>query len=308
MSRPNKVYLLMHASGQSFKIGIAVQTHRRAASLPDDIDMARSLEAVVTTGRADSVEKILHYLCRDLSTTAERIARGDVGDGYTEWFAAEAFDQARAFIDDHAAMLGVSPLRPVQLPEKDERPAPRERSGPRKPSKAEKAEADRRRLAEYTEAAERQNLQVLSALSDLLGELKRDGVLMGVHVDDESKRFPAVDLYLRGPTASDVGERLTWPSEDLTMVYVGGGGVRLFAGMHQSERLAFVRVSIPSLFVMDEPEGRRGPMPFIAEARLLLRSLLPAPGSESEAEVRQAHRAMHEAWEQFHRDIQENTN
>ena len=57
--------------------------------------MAKSLEAVVTTGRAESVEKILHYLCRDLSTKAERIERGEVGDGYTEWFAAEAFDHVR---------------------------------------------------------------------------------------------------------------------------------------------------------------------------------------------------------------------
>uniref|UniRef100_UPI001F21FCA4 AbrB/MazE/SpoVT family DNA-binding domain-containing protein n=1 Tax=Ideonella sp. B508-1 TaxID=137716 RepID=UPI001F21FCA4 len=74
----------------------------------------RSLEAVVTTGRAESVEKILHYLCRDLSATAMRIERGEVWDGYTEWFAAEAFAQARAFIDGHAAMLGVTELRPVE--------------------------------------------------------------------------------------------------------------------------------------------------------------------------------------------------
>ncbi|WP_022979795.1 hypothetical protein [Ideonella sp. B508-1] len=308
MSRPNKVYLLMHASGQSFKIGIAVQTHRRASALPDDIDMAKSLEAVVTTGRAESVEKILHYLCRDLSTKAERIERGEVGDGYTEWFAAEAFDQARAFIDGHAAMLGVSPLRPVQVPEKDEQPAACKRVGPAKPSKAEKAEAARKRLAEYTEAAERQNLRVLSALSALLTELKSGGVLMGLHVEGQSTRLPSVDLYLRGPTAKKIGERLTWPSEDLTMVRVGGGGMRLFSGMHASGKLDFVRVGIPSVFVLNESESSRAPMPFIGEARQLLRSLIPAPGGESEAALRAAHSAMHEAWEQFQQDIQDHTN
>lgn len=274
MSRPNKVYLLMHASGQSFKIGIAVQTHRRAAALPDDIDMARSLEAVVTTGRAESVEKILHYLCRDLSTTAERIERGDVGDGYTEWFAAEAFDQARAFIDGHAEMLGVTRLRPVELPM---RHAPQ--TATLKTVLKHVAREDR------VEAAIRQNTRALETTGRLLEDLQATGLLLGSRLDANGEWA----VLIAGLGVQSWDDRFAPNSESLQLRHLprGVGGV-VSSWLSIEDRFAEIRIS-----------GSLGPgrntndeTPCADEFRRIFSGLLPDSGSSKERELELAWAAL----------------
>lgn len=222
MTAPNKLYLLMHASGRQFKIGIAVQTHMRARNLPDDIDLARSLEAVVTTGSAKKVESILHYLFRDLSQTEERVRQGNTGDGYTEWFDIEGFDQARAIIETHASLLGVSSLRPVELP------APKSRM-----TRPVDEGMSPRQVTRWNRNADWE-------LDQMLRGLEADGSLLGLSVDQPHAGGPVTGatLYLRGEQAADRIDRYI---DDHSNSLIDQGG------RHRHVFTSYVVIDPPSL-------------------------------------------------------------
>ncbi|MBD1487595.1 GIY-YIG nuclease family protein [Xanthomonas citri pv. citri] len=57
-------------------------------------------------GYANKVERLLHYLFRD------RAMAMPYGDGHTEWFAMDAWNEVLAFLAGQRARLGVGSLSP----------------------------------------------------------------------------------------------------------------------------------------------------------------------------------------------------
>jgi hypothetical protein len=269
MTKPNKIYLLMHASGLQFKIGIAVQTHTRAGRLPDDIDLSRSLEAVVTSGRAIKVEEFLHYLFRDFSKTAERVAQGNVGDGYTEWYGIEAFDEARAIVDAHAVRLGVGPLRPVELP------APRASNNL---AKAGREPAIRHAIEDdeyYAELlsnrdARQYNFLATRTLKTTLCELRSSGALMGLHIDGAAGQRRA-RLFFSGPT--DPVEDLT----RITLLDVSRGEWSIFPAWTAIDPPGYSCLSVSDALVNGDHAG----YPLAGEIWDMLMGMTPLAGSDN---------------------------
>ncbi|MBD4045205.1 hypothetical protein GUH76_15825, partial [Xanthomonas citri pv. citri] len=75
-----------------FKIGISSNPRKRSALLPQAIDLPRSLQIPMSGGYANKVERLLHYLFRD------RAMAMPYGDGHTEWFAMDAWNEVLAFL------------------------------------------------------------------------------------------------------------------------------------------------------------------------------------------------------------------
>ncbi|MBD3968279.1 hypothetical protein GUH86_17835, partial [Xanthomonas citri pv. citri] len=92
-----------------FKIGISSNPRKRSALLPQAIDLPRSLQIPMSGGYANKVERLLHYLFRD------RAMAMPYGDGHTEWFAMDAWNEVLAFLAGQRARLGVGEPKPIPL-------------------------------------------------------------------------------------------------------------------------------------------------------------------------------------------------
>lgn len=306
MATPNKLYLLMHASGQSFKIGIAVTPYKRASVLPDDIDFSRSLESAVPNGSAKSVESILHYLCRDLSLTAARVAAGEKGEGYTEWFHIDGLDRVKNILETHKALLGIESLRPLMMPKPQDRP-PRGRdeddAQARRISnlaasaqRQDKAQRKQEQLNDWEARAKAHNLKVIQKLSQWIDKLRAADALVGLSVEPSELGGPGTYLYLRGPQADQFSEEMTHPDEKLHLARVGGGGWRIFEGAMGSDAVDLVEVAVVSSLVLDDRRGRLANVPCHAEVSAILRDLIPPATSEAATAMQAAHKALRVAW------------
>lgn len=97
------VYCLMAADGTAFKIGSSLNTTERVAAIGEEFDYQASFQVEVETRRtAYRLEHLLHFMFR-----SHRFQRGG-GDGYTEWFRAEAFSEVRSFLLEQKPKLGCS--------------------------------------------------------------------------------------------------------------------------------------------------------------------------------------------------------
>lgn len=170
--------------------------------------------------------------------------------------------------------------------------------------KTETAEAALLRIAQHRDGAEQQNSQVVTRLIDLLSKVKADGSLMGLHIGGASVADRTTDLYLRNPNAATIDNILNRsPSMFLLLTeHQGRSGImHLVTGM-ESGAQGMVRLGInPSCVLDEEPLAPDEYIPFLQDAKSILRSLIPTPGSNEATALRQAHEAMRKFREQSHR-------
>lgn len=98
------VYILQHADEPIVKIGKSDRPLQRASQLPEQIDQSRSFVVEVDRRYATHVEKMLHFVASNFLVTRPQ------GDGYTEWFGADALSAVRAFIERGDLQLRLKPL------------------------------------------------------------------------------------------------------------------------------------------------------------------------------------------------------
>ena len=101
------VYILQHKVDPVVKIGRSSHPLSRARELPEDLDLQQSYVIAVAHEDAAKVEKMMHFLCRDLATGRPR------GDGYTEWFDQAALAVVRGFLKRNALRLELQPLSAI---------------------------------------------------------------------------------------------------------------------------------------------------------------------------------------------------
>ena len=82
------LYLLVAADRSAFKIGVSINPTQRMSDLPEDFDRQRSVQFKCDEREVYKVEKTLHFLFRKNRTEKS------FGDGYTEWFSIDCFDEA----------------------------------------------------------------------------------------------------------------------------------------------------------------------------------------------------------------------
>jgi T5orf172 domain-containing protein len=157
---PNRfVYLLRMQGSTDFKMGIAVDVRARAASLPEQIDLAASLRIECTTLPARKLEQILHAMFHRYRLATHQ------GDGATEWFDGTCFEKVRDFIAVHCSLLGCSAPEPIPVRPQLLSPAPR----------VSREEAYRRRLEEWERAKAASLATCNAVIGSCLGLLRAAG-------------------------------------------------------------------------------------------------------------------------------------
>jgi hypothetical protein len=98
----NYVYLLPNVDNTHFKIGVSVNPGKRAAFVAPETDWAKAKVLRAESRRhAFQIEKTLHFLF--LAYRAEQAV--PKGEGYTEWFQFEAYQECLDFVSNNRAML-----------------------------------------------------------------------------------------------------------------------------------------------------------------------------------------------------------
>ncbi|NHV25937.1 GIY-YIG nuclease family protein [Burkholderia sp. D-99] len=103
------LYMLAHADGSVFKIGIAHDIPARATAFSQRVDYAKSWAAKGTREACYRAEGVLHRLLH-------RFRRRLNGDGGTEWFSMECSDRALALFDALREDIGIGQLKLVEPP------------------------------------------------------------------------------------------------------------------------------------------------------------------------------------------------
>ncbi|MEW9581386.1 GIY-YIG nuclease family protein [Paraburkholderia sp. DGU8] len=104
------LYLLMHAEAPVIKIGISQDVLHRCATIPHKIRFGRSF---VARGKRDAcrrAERILHHMLRQYRVD------GLDGPGFSEWFTANALEQAKNLFTTFCIELGMTLLEPCPMP------------------------------------------------------------------------------------------------------------------------------------------------------------------------------------------------
>ncbi len=101
-----KLYFLRHREEPLFKIGISINPVTRALALPEGIDLSASFY-VECRKRPRSVEQAIHLMFSEMSVRLS-------GDGCTEWFSMDCFDDVCEFVTAHKARLGISDLTKIE--------------------------------------------------------------------------------------------------------------------------------------------------------------------------------------------------
>ncbi|WP_081306232.1 GIY-YIG nuclease family protein [Xanthomonas euvesicatoria] len=166
------VYFLRSALDDSFKVGVSLDPVRRAAVLPQEIDIHRSLRIPMLGGNAFKVEKLLHYMFRDYSVVLEKC------DGFSEWFKPDAWALMLEFLSRHGELLGVGSQQTIAC---GERPAVKRRN----------------REVRVINSAEH-NAEMLGRFSVLMGEIELSGCLRGFALQMDSNPFSCFSMFLRG--------------------------------------------------------------------------------------------------------------
>ncbi|WP_175047744.1 GIY-YIG nuclease family protein [Burkholderia lata] len=103
------LYMLTHADGSVFKIGVANDIFARAAVFPQAVDYAKSCAARGTRAACYRAEGVLHRLLH-------RFRRRLDGDGGTEWFSIDGYDRARVLFDALRDDIGIGSLEAIPAP------------------------------------------------------------------------------------------------------------------------------------------------------------------------------------------------
>lgn len=190
-----KIYILMSRDQTMFKIGISIDTVRRARSLPDDVNLAESFEASLGDGSAREAERMLHYVFR-----SSRLTRPS-GQGRTEWFNVVALGEVIAYINANADALGVSSFGRIALPEQrsiEKRCNDKPQSVPaREQRRLDRAAAER-------SLCEKRNAEEVKRLELLMDEMEWAGVMIMLNKPDEA----GVRVRLSGQNLSDWQSRI----------------------------------------------------------------------------------------------------
>lgn len=105
------LYLLQDAHQPLFKLGTSIDTAARAQCLVDPLDWSRSRQVKFPSREAAlKAEKFMHHLLAEY-----RKPKPHKKDGYTEWFADDAFPLAVGFLRDNKLLLKCSNVVGVPL-------------------------------------------------------------------------------------------------------------------------------------------------------------------------------------------------
>lgn len=104
------LYFLFDRNQPNLKIGIAKNVLSRLRTLPEEIDLDRSLYVECSKQAARKIEQTIHTVFAEHSIAKDR------GDGYTEWFDSACFDDVRNFLETHRDRLGCSDFRAIPKP------------------------------------------------------------------------------------------------------------------------------------------------------------------------------------------------
>ncbi|MES1930405.1 hypothetical protein SADO_14168 [Salinisphaera dokdonensis CL-ES53] len=107
------LYLLKCLDIDAFTIGTSSNVAQPVRTLPQKIDLDRSLQIPLEGEGARKVKSFSQHLFRRHRYTMPR------GDGYTEWFDTEAWDPLLDFIASQAARLGAGKPEAISLPAPD---------------------------------------------------------------------------------------------------------------------------------------------------------------------------------------------
>lgn len=86
------MYFLVDAESLAFKVGVSANPIKRVLSLPEKIDFGKSLQFSCERSDVFRAEKTIHFLF-----SSDRFVK-PAGDGYTEWFAIDAFEKIFDFV------------------------------------------------------------------------------------------------------------------------------------------------------------------------------------------------------------------
>lgn len=104
------VYLMRDREHNAFKIGVSINPFMRSKHLPQEFDLAMSLQVPVIGWKAKKVESILHGLFRESAVTLP------YSDGYTEWFDLGVWDDVLAFLRGQRRRLGIGEPEKIAVP------------------------------------------------------------------------------------------------------------------------------------------------------------------------------------------------
>ena len=96
------IYLLVESGKKAFKIGKADDVLARAAILPQEFEDSIYFEC--EQHRVFDIEKVLHYMFKTAHQPKES------GDGRTEWFDYQYFNECKQFIIQNQEQLGITQI------------------------------------------------------------------------------------------------------------------------------------------------------------------------------------------------------
>ncbi len=86
------LYFLVDIQHSAFKVGVSSNPFKRSLSIPEEIDIEKSLQFSCKRTEVYRIEKTIHFLFDAYRSEKSR------GDGFTEWFSMEVFEEIRHFV------------------------------------------------------------------------------------------------------------------------------------------------------------------------------------------------------------------
>jgi hypothetical protein len=110
MTKQQVVYLLREKGTSNLKIGISIDPIVRLRTIPEQIDIEESFYIECPrASMARKIELVLHTLF-----ASHRIEK-QPGDGHTEWFSPNCFEEVKTFIGEQSRRLGWGDLKPLSV-------------------------------------------------------------------------------------------------------------------------------------------------------------------------------------------------
>lgn len=281
------LYLLVAADQSSFKIGVSINPTQRMSDLPGDFDRQRSVQFKCDAQEVYKVEKTLHFLFRKHRTEKS------FGDGYTEWFSIDCFNDVKNFIQNNQALLSWTEHGLVHEPTRTDK----SQTGYYALSKEEREQRQEENRRLHLQACIENNTKCLSVIREWVNLLNTAGVLLGRFIENDGKQWIAIRNEGIDPHtvfSSDVKIDTTMRHKD--------GSFNVFGSFKWSSDCPFIFLSIE----FDESEIERYAhcsinIPLVLELMQLLDEI-PLITAAEQKRYRVVHANSEKQWDDFWRN------